>query len=187
MSYKQLFILIEGDDDERFFLRIVRPIFEKKYDAVVLWKYARAKDTKIDNFLKSIKAMGAEYIFVTDIDFKPCVTAKKQEIQNKVKNIDRDRIIVVIKEIESWYLAGLDSVRCKKLKIRCLRDTNDITKEQFEALIPNKFNSKINFMLEILNLFSIEIAKQKNKSFRYFIDKYNCEVENVPPIPPNTA
>jgi hypothetical protein len=124
--------------------------------------------------------MGADYIYVTDIDNSPCVTAKKQEIQNNLGNIDNDKIIVVIKEIESWYLAGLSDTKCRKFQMQTFSVTDDITKEQFNSVIPQTFDSRIDFMLEILKIFSIEIAKQKNKSFRYFIEKYNCEVsENV--------
>jgi len=175
MNYKLLFFLVEGVDDERFFKRIVKPKFEKKYDTVQIWKYAQEKKTKVDNFLKSIKAMDAEYIFVVDIDSAQCLTRKKQEIQNKFKNSDIDKIIVVVKEIESWYLAGLDTDSSRGLKIS-YETTDDISKEKFNNLIPEKFDSRISFMVEILNNYSIETAKQKNKSFKYFIEKYNCEV-----------
>jgi len=176
MDYKQLFFLVEGGDDERFFERIVKPEFEEKYDTVQIWKYAQAKNTKVDNFLKSIKAMGAEYIFVVDINSVPCVTSKKQKIQNKFKNIDKDKIIVVIREIEGWYFAGLDRTISTKLKIPYYGTTNNISKEQFNDLMRKKFDSRIDFMVEILKSYSIETAKQKNKSFKYFIEKYDCEV-----------
>jgi hypothetical protein len=130
------------------------------------------KKEKIDNFLKSIKAMGADYIYVTDINNSPCVTARKKEIQSRLRNIDEDRIVVVIKEIESWYLAGLGSVETKKFKIRSFSGTDSITKERFDSLIPRTVDSRIDFLLETLKSFSIETAKQKNKSFRYFIEKY---------------
>lgn len=120
--------------------------------------------------------MGADYLYVIDINNSPCVTAKKDEILSKLRNIDKEKIIVVIKEIESWYLAGIDDIKAKKLKIRNLNSTNDITKEKFNSLIPKRFNSRIDFMLEILKDFSIETAKQKNKSFKYFINKYySCD------------
>lgn len=91
-----------------------------------------------------------------------------------MRNIENDKIIVVIKEIESWYLAGLDDEEYKRFEMHTLSNTDDITKEQFNDLIPKKFDSRIDFLLEILKSFSIEIAKQKNKSFRYFSEKYNC-------------
>lgn len=176
MCYRRLFIWVEGEDDARFFERIIELELHKKYNFVETRRYAALKKEKIDNFIKSIKAMGAEYIFVVDINNLPCVTAKKQEIQNKFRNIDRHRIIVVIKEIESWYLAGLGNTGAgRKFNLRTFSDTDNITKEQFNSLIPKTFDSRINFLLEILKIFSIEIAKQKNKSFRYFIEKYNCE------------
>ena len=84
------------------------------------------------------------------------------------------KIIVVVKEIESWYLAGLDNKVCKQLKIKNFPNTEKVTKEEFNSLIPKKFTSRIDFMLEILKNFSIEIAKKKNTSFRYFVEKYDC-------------
>lgn len=173
MSYRRLFIWVEGPDDVRFFETIMEPKLLKKYNSVETRSYATLKKEKIDNFIKSIKAMDAEYIFVIDIDNSPCVTAKKQETQNKYKNIDEERIVVVIKEIEGWYLAGLDDKGAKKLKIKLLSDTGNLTKEQFNSSIPTKFDSRIDFMLEILKNFSIEMAKQKNMSFRYCIEKFS--------------
>lgn len=174
MEYRRLFIWVEGEDDKRFFEKIIEPKLKEKYTSVETRCYATLKKEKIDNFLKSIKAMGADYIYVTDINDSPCVTTKKEEIQNKLRNIDADRIIVVIKEIEGWYLAGLSNTDADKYKIPIFDDTNTITKEQFNNLIPQKFVSRIDFILEILKNFSIEIAKKRNRSFRYFIEKHNC-------------
>jgi len=173
-TYKLLFIWVEGNDDERFFKKILSPNFQKKYDNVKIVKYATMKKEKVDNFIRSIKAMKADYIYLTDINDSPCVTAKKEEIQKRYPNIDKNKIMVVIKEIESWYLAGLDNEICRQLKINNFANTNNITKEKFEAMIPKKFASRIDFMLEILKNFSIEIAKQKNESFQYFAKKYDC-------------
>lgn len=173
MGYKRLFIWVEGEDDIRFFNKIIKPMFETNYDLVEVISYATLKEKKVGNFLKSIKAMNADYIYVTDINNTPCITAKKQKIQNKLKNINEDRIAVVVKEIEGWYLAGLSNTEFKNLKIRIPNTTNNITKEQFNDLIPKKFDSRIDFMIEILKYFSIKIAKQKNKSFKYFIEKHD--------------
>lgn len=174
MNYKLLFILLEGDDDVRFFERIIKPKFENKYDNVVLWKYAQQKNVKVDNFIKSIRSMGADYIYVADINDAPCITLKKEKIKDRHKNIDIDRVIVVISEIESWYLAGLDTESSGNLKISYSETTNNVTKEQFDTLIPKKCKSRIDFMIEIMKRFSIDIAKKKNNSFSYFLEKYDC-------------
>lgn len=172
MGYKRLYIWVEGQDDQRFFKQIIEPKLRDKYDRIETICYRELKKEKLESFLKSIKAMGADYIYVTDIDQVPCVTAKKDGTQHRLRNIDKEKIIVVIKEIESWYLAGLGNAQAEKFKISAFTETDDITKEQFKNLIPKTFNSRIDFLLEILKSFSIEAAKQKNKSFKYLVEKY---------------
>ncbi|MDI6734675.1 MAG: DUF4276 family protein [bacterium] len=174
MNYEKLYIWVEGDDDKEFFERLIKPIFEKRYDYIAVIQYAQKKSEWKENFLKNINRMNADYIYAADINNAACVTAKKQKIQEKLKNIDENRIIVVIKEIESWYLAGLDDINAKKLKIPTHVSTDTITKEQFNGLIPNKFE-RIDVMSEILKCFSLEIARQKNVSFNYFVEKYSLK------------
>ena len=172
MAYERLFIFVEGDDDKRFFDAIIKPVFEKQYDSVAVWKYSQKKNREVSSFLKSIKGMNANYIFVSDIDLAPCVTAKKQDIQDKFNELDKDRIIIVKREIESWYLAGLNDASSKRFGMSHQESTDNATKEQFNGLIPQKFDSRIDFMQEILKCFSIETGKQKNTSFRYFFKKH---------------
>lgn len=172
MGYKRLFIWVEGEDDVRFCDKIIKPKLQENYNLVEVRPYAALKKEKVNNFLKSIKAMNANYIYMTDINDAPCVTAKKQEIRNRLRDIDEDRIIVVIKEIESWYLAGLTKEAKQTFKIHSFQTTDNIAKKQFDDLISKKFDSRIDFMLEIIGYFSIELAKQKNSSFKYFMEKY---------------
>lgn len=174
MQFKRLFLWVEGDDDIRFFNSIIKPSLETKYDSVDVKEYSHLKKGKIVSFIKSIKGMNADYIFVRDLHNTPCVTKKKQEIKQSYRNIATDRIAIVRKEIEGWYLAGLGNNESKSLRIKNLGSTDDITKQQFDRLIPKRFDSRIDFMLEILNHFSIVIGKNKNRSFKYFIEKYDC-------------
>jgi len=102
MAYKLLFILLEGDDDERFFEKIAKPFLQKRYSAIKFWKYSQRKKEKIVNFVKSINSMKADYIFARDCNDAPCVTAKKERITGKFNQLKKDKIIVVVKEIESW-------------------------------------------------------------------------------------
>lgn len=173
MNYNLLFILVEGPDDERFFNKIIRPRFEKKNVWVKFYNYSIVKEIKINKFLKSINAMGADYIFVADINHVPCITLKKDKIQNKIQDIDRNKIVVVIKEIEGWYIAGIDDENSPKLGFKNMIHTNDLTKEDFDRIAPKKFRSRIDFMQEILNVFQVDIAKRKNDSFKYFTEKFD--------------
>jgi hypothetical protein len=173
MRYKVLYIFVEGEDDKRLFERFISGGIFRQYNLVKTVTYSNTKKEKINNYLRSIKAMQADYIYLRDINNSPCITDKKQKIQRKFKDINSDKVIVVIKEIESWYLAGLIAKKARSLKIRPPEATDGVTKEQFNTYIPKKFDSRIDFMLEILKDFSIEVAIKKNKSFRYFVEKYN--------------
>ena len=172
MGYKRLVIFVEGGDDERFVTGTIKPELEKLYDFVEMVRYAQEQDEKIRKYLISIASMKADYIYMKDINNSPCVADKKGEIKRKLKNISDGNMVIVIKEIESWYLAGLDSEACKELDVPDYSTTKNIDKEQFKGLKPKRFVSNMDFMVEILKYFSIETAKKKNKSFGYFWQKY---------------
>lgn len=172
MAYRRLWVLLEGNDDERFFEGIIKPKLSPQYNSIQVWQYAQEPPKRTKNFLKSIKAMNSDYFFCADINDSPCVIAKKQNIESKYgRRIDINNILVVIKEIESWYLAGLDDRACEELEIRRFHSTDNITKENFDDLRSDKFDSRIDFMAEILKRFSIETATQKNASFKFFMQK----------------
>jgi len=171
VGYRRLFVWVEGTDDERFFERTVRATFEQTYDQVSVVRYAKRKRTKIRGYLNSIKAMPADCIFLADINAEPCVTAKKQKLQESY-GIEGDRVIVVVMEIESWYLAGLGDEASAELGVPVLKDTDSLTKEGFNSLIPQRFDSRIDFTVEILKRFCTGMAKGKNGSFRYFAERY---------------
>ena len=123
--------------------------------------------------------MNADYIFARDFNDAPCITAKKEKITSKFNQITEDKIIVVVKEIESWYLAGLDDKSLKKIGIRKrIRTTDNITKEKFNQLIPKNM-LRTDFMQEILKYFDVEIAKERNGSFGYFLNKWTNDGNNV--------
>jgi hypothetical protein len=167
-----LYVLIEGNDDERFFQTVLKPMFEKKYDSVVSWKYAEQKNEKIIKFLRNIEAMDADYICLTDNNGSPCVTDRKERLKHDIKNIKFEKVIVVKKEIESWYLAGMNDLSSKKLGIESLNNTEHINKSAFNDLMPKKFDSRIDFMIEVLKHFCADTAISKNNSFEYFFEKF---------------
>ncbi len=170
--YKRIAVFLEGPDDTRFFDAILRAILESKYDYVQTWQYAGEKREKTKNYLRAVKAMKADCIFLRDINTSPCVSAKKKTIQKTYpKVIDPSDVFIVVLEIESWYVAGLDNRGSKQLDIGLPANTDHISKEQFNELIPNKFDSRIDFMVEVLKRFNPETAKRKNKSFAYFMSK----------------
>ena len=170
---KRLFIMVEGEDDIRFFGRIVKPLFSGRYDSVEIIPYASIKREKVSRFLKSLIQMDCDYIFFADIDTEKNVRDKKQILYYRFSGIDGNRIVIVIQEIESWYLAGLSRSAAGALGIQSPDDTDRVTKEDFNRLIPRRYDSRIDFMFEILKYFSVDTAATKNRSFRFFVERYH--------------
>ncbi len=176
-KYNSLYIWVEGKYDKLFFETIAKPGLEKKYGRgrVHIRQYRQRKNQEIVNLIEEREAKDDICIGVADIDSASCISKRKQEKQREeFKSLDKNRITIVVKEIESWYLAGLDDKACRELEIAKFDTTDSITKNRFDHLWRRnrKFDSVIDFMQEILKAFDIETAKQKNKSFRYFVKKY---------------
>jgi len=168
-----IYVFLEGDKDERFFNVIIKPILRQRYDAIVPWRYAHRSKEDVIRALRSVRDGKADYLFLKDIDTRPCVTARKEDlVKTYRKRIDLSWAVVVIREIESWYLAGLDDEDRQKLGIspNRHRHTDDVTKELFESLMPKKYDSITDFMDEILKRFCIDTAKGRNRSFCYLMD-----------------
>lgn len=165
-------VFLEGEDDERFFDKIIKPELLKKYSKIKVFKYAQTTRSTLEKFITILKNSHAMYIFFSDMDRAPCYTKKKEALKLKTaKNIDNVKIIIAKSEIESWYLAGLDRHSAASLNIQHFRNTENITKEDFDS-ISKKYTSRIYCMMNILEKFSIDIAKTQNKSFKYFCDKF---------------
>ncbi len=172
---KRLFIFVEGEDDVRFFGRVMKPLFVPHYDTIEIIPYASIKRIKVNNFLIGLSEMKTDYIFVADIDTERSVRDKKQLLYHWYSNISGSNIVIVIMEIESWYYAGLPAESLQKLGLPALPSTDGLTKEDFNALIPPAFDSRIDFMFEILKSFSPSAAARNNRSFRYFFERYHLE------------
>ncbi len=177
MTYQQLFIWVEGPDDKRFIETVIIPYFKNKYDKINIIEYAKKTTKSIENFIKSIKSMKADYIYLADIDNIVCITEKRAKIIEQIKNIDENAIIIVCKEIESWYYAGLDEEEFKELGIKKsskYKKTDNLIKEQFDQSIPKKFNSRVDFMIELLKVYNLNtvINTRTNQSLLYFVNKY---------------
>lgn len=166
-----LFIFVEGSDDSRFINKIIKPVIDDKFNFIKTIEYAQKSKDDIEGFINSINSMPADYIFLGDIDLYDCLLDKIESIIDTYEILDEGKVYVVIKEMESWYLAGIDSSSANSLNINHFRDTEKVDKEKFLALMPDSFDSVIDYKQELLKYFSIDTATKQNNSFRYFYDK----------------
>lgn len=173
MHGETIYILVEGNDDERFFESILFPLFRDRGRRVKIWKYAREKRSRTEKFIRTLQTSGFTYILVRDIDRAPSVLAKQKEVASWYHHaIPKHRIAVVVVEIESWYLAGLDERAAWALGLPeppgC---TDGVSKEDFNLLIPDGM-SRIHFMREILRRYDVGTAERQNRSFAYFTGRW---------------
>ena len=157
-----------------YFAKVVLfPLAGHIYDYVDTYEYAQEKPAKVRDYINNIKnTPDWSYIFVADFDQGPCVTRRKDRLVSRYGNLDIERILIVRRLIESWYLAGLNQDSCAELGIRSPDDTSTISKEQFDDLVPSRFEDRVNFMVEVLNRYDIGAARQQNESFDYAMGKH---------------
>ena len=123
---------------------------------------------------RNIKSKSNHYLFLSDLDRNEtlCISSKKDLRMNKYKNLDPNKIIIVKEEIESWFLAGIDSKRNQFKNFIVPHNTDLITKQDFDALLKkHSIDNKNNFLIEIAKNFNIKLAAERNTSFKYFLDK----------------
>jgi hypothetical protein len=173
MAYRQLFLFVEGDDDERFLRAVIEPLFRSKYDDVRFVKFSMAKQDKVAAFLRSVEAIpDADYLLVGDLDMLPCVTAAKERIQRKFPPVDPARVQIVKTEIESWYCAGVTARDPEVPELAKHTETEGITKESFNHAVSKRGLLRVPVMTGILERFDLESAARRNRSFHYFLRKY---------------
>lgn len=170
MEHTKLYLFLEGNDDERFFNKILIKNLEEFYTKVEILKYAEMKLSDMRKYARTIiNKENWDYICVCDIDTTECYPEKKRSIRSKNNLIEENKIAVVIKEIESWYLAGIDCDYLRSIKAGLIdRNCNEITKEIFDNLIPKKMPRSV-FMNKILENYDINLAKRNNSTFLYFL------------------
>jgi hypothetical protein len=180
MKRRGLFILVEGLTDSDFFEALlnkpeIKSILESKYEFSRVIRYKDAEKSwdkgKMRDFLYKTKSAGYDYIFFADINDAPCITRKKEVLLDTYNDLDREKIIIVVKEIESWFLAGMEEDLANKYKIDIPHSTENITKEDFIDKTKGRSLREIEFRQEILENFCLDAARVRNKSFAYFLRK----------------
>ena len=174
-AYRQLVLFVEGPDDVRLIRAISNQLFVTRYDHVQIYQYAARKPAVVNAFLKAIDHMAADCILLGDFDNGPCVTRKKAQLSSRFSNLSTDRIQIVVAEIESWYLAGSDQSARLGLGLSthdASMSADNITKETLESMRPSRYQSRLEFLIDLAANFASPAAASSNTSFKYFLHKF---------------
>jgi len=123
MVRETLLVFVEGGSDRRFFERAIQPFALPLRMRVV--EYASVPNREINRILVEKRRIGSPCMFVKDRDLAPCATSRKEKVQETHPPLAARDIVVVSREIESWYMAGITQETAKRLGIRNLPDKTD--------------------------------------------------------------
>ena len=176
MSFKQLYIFVEGPDDKRFFESIFFPFFDQVFNTVKAIPYRQLKKEIVIKYIETFNSQpSSDYIFIGDMDARGnplCITRRKEIINEQYKNkINDSKLFIIKEEIESWYAAIAGNEFCNEKKLTFPSLSDSLTKEEFERKVPKDYTSNT-FMVEIIKNADIEKAKKMNTSFAYFCNKF---------------
>ena len=174
---KLIYMILEGDDDILFFNKIISPLFASHGFSTIPIKQSKKKRIQCGKFINIVQNNeNWDYLYAKDIDRFPCAKFRKEDIKRELSdNIKIERILIVAKVIESWYLAGVGEKTMRSLGVtptnikKIVKSTDEIDKARFYEFFPSS-KTQIEIMNTILNNYDIECAKQRNKSFKYFIN-----------------
>lgn len=165
---KTLYVFVEGENDEIFVKFFFEKVFES-YDRVKFWKYAQKKKYDNINLLSAINQIEKwDYILFTDFDSRNSIGERKREVQKKFNNeLDLEKIFIVVEEIESWFTAVLDFSKFELKNLSYIKDTQEVTKEYFNAQALGRYHPKTHFLIEIMKSFRLQQGLKRNHSLNY--------------------
>lgn len=165
---KALHVLVEGDCDEDFVTIVVEPwlVGRERYDQVIPFRYANKKKGVVEDYVEAVKRRGEDLLCLTDSTHSRCVPERvRTVIDYEIGTFDPAMVFVVVKEIEGWYLAGVDSGGCRKMGIRYVARTDQVKKEDFNQLIAEgKFKPRSACRHEMLRNYDLRLASTRNGS-----------------------
>ena len=161
-------ILLEGNDDQRFIDNVICPyISQIKPSLILTIKYAEERKVDVDKTIQKLDAKNHNYILLGDYDSSDdCITLKKEDLIEEFNHLNKDVIFIVKDEIESWFLAGMNTDLEIFAEFNVPDDTEGLTKEMF-----NEMMARIDLMKEISKSYDFDLATKRNNSFKYFIEK----------------
>ncbi|MCW6169320.1 MAG: hypothetical protein LVQ96_04370 [Thermoplasmatales archaeon] len=170
MNRREKYFFVEGFYDGRFFRAIIDNIF-KNLPAKII-QYFIKRDEKVDRYIISLDAQHISFLFIADED--PDHFSSKEsrinELTRRFPRLPREKIVLIVPEIEGWYIAGLPSQKARSLEIRNLPDPDNCSKEKFVSILPRNTDG-IPIRSEMLENYDLALAMSKSTSFQEFVNK----------------
>jgi hypothetical protein len=188
---KKLYLFVEGEWDKVFFEIFLHKHLNEMYgfEEIRYFMFAEDKDVR-EQLRVMIEQKNINFLLCPDLDFQfdELMRLKKiKKLAEDVFKVETERLehktFVIVQMIESWYLAGFNEDFCKKHGIDFFKNTEDTTKGTFIQMAKKLKKAPIRFRDDLTkvycNHFSIEEAKERNESFRKFLEKISLQVKRL--------
>lgn len=166
----RMFVYVEGNYDKMFVKNILSDYLQTN-KSILLYPipYAQKPRNEINKDIKNKSKHN--YLFLSDLDIDKfdCITSRKEKRINTYDGLESSKIIIVKAEIESWYLAGVDNTLPQFKNFDIPDNTESVTKEEFDLMMEEY--DKEDILMEISKSYDFNLAKKRNSSFNYFINK----------------
>lgn len=165
------------------FIRFLQSINIALVDVIDVAGCANLKGDKIEPFISSLVAKGAETIVVlTDLDDELCITKTKETISVR----EQDVIIIAVRQIEAWFLAATRAMQSLLKQTDFHFEFPELEKIPFQTInellvthtkqgIGNNSAGKIKLIKRLLTYHGYtieEVAQHPNcPSAAYFVNK----------------
>lgn len=173
---KNLFVFVEGKEDLIFVKNILSNIFLKNSILLIPIPYQKTRNHEIIKHIKTAKSKNQNYVLLSDLDSHtyPCITSRKKSRMDELDGeIAGDEIVIIVEELESWCLAGIDTDIDEYYEFEIPETTDNITKEDFNEIISKTSFNKNKLLNYLSRNFDVNLAVKRNKSFKYFLEKYD--------------
>ena len=171
-----LFVFVEGDDDIRFLKDILYIEFLNHSINIIPVPYQQSRNHIVKKHIKAANASkNSDYVLISDLDSHtyPCITERKRSRFDELEGlIELDKIIIAREEIESWFLAGVNTDLDVFSKFTIPDNTENISKEDFDEMIQDASFDKFEMFLLLAKYYDFDLALKRNSSLKYFVDRY---------------
>jgi hypothetical protein len=165
---------VEGDDDQRFLERIISPLLADKYPIIKYFRYAPCVPKEVCNLVRSIETSW-DYFFLADLDQNECLIRKREAVCERMRAVNLRQVVIVEREIESWYASGVDANTAKKIGFKLPRDSGSFSKEHLLRCVGKKFSTATDIRLALLDSYSLQRARLRSTSLSYLCERLQID------------
>ncbi|MEO0042744.1 MAG: hypothetical protein RL329_2192 [Bacteroidota bacterium] len=188
---QKLYLFIEGEWDNVFFKIFLDDYLCNQYgfEEITYIEFSQTLHSR-EALRKLVGQEKVNFLLCPDLDArydKQKMIAKIKKLAEEEFNINFDDVknksFVIVQEIESWYLAGFKKSFCDKQQITFYPNTEDANKGTFLKIAKQLKKTPLRLRFELTQThrshFSIDEAKQRNKSFRKFLEKVDAQIKRL--------